>query len=126
MTVGMKIVLGAAGAGLVGGIVAERLTSGDSIAQNREGEVWGRLHDRFLKENPKPDGVTMFVRNTPSWKNAALAGGAALGVGALGGGLTFAATKLRPQNYPLFVAGLATTLLGAGAAAGVGASWLIR
>lgn len=126
MTAGMKIALGAAGVGLVGGVVAERLTSGDSIARNRDAEVWNRLHDDFLKRHPKPDGVVGGYGTEPAWKNAALVGGAAVGVAALGGGLMFAATRLRPQNYPLFVAGLATTLLGGAAAAGAGASWAVR
>ena len=124
MTAGMKIALGAAGVGLVGGVVAERLTSGQSIERNRNAEVWSRLHDEFLSRHPKPDGVSMYVGTEPAWKNAALVGGAALGVAALGGGAMFAAKRMK--SYPLFVAGLATTLLGGAAAAGAGASWAVR
>ncbi len=126
ITPALKIALGAAGVGLVGGVVAERMTSGDSIKKNREAEVWNRLHDDFLKRHPTPDGVNLKVRSTPAWQNAAIAGGAAAGVAALGGGVAFAATKLRPQNFPMFVAGLSLAALGGAAALGVGASWAVR
>jgi hypothetical protein len=126
ITVPMKIALGAAGVGLVGGVVAERLTSGGSIAKNRDAEVWGKLHDDFLTRHPKPDGVHMRVASTPAWQNAALVGGAGAGVAALGGGLMFAATKLKPQNFPMFVAGLSLAALGGAAALGTGASWALR
>lgn len=126
ITPAMKVVLGAAGVGLVGGVVAERMTSGSTIAKNREAEVWTRLHDDFLSRHPVPDGVRMSVHTTPAWQNAAIAGGAAAGVAALGGGLALWATKMKPQNFPLFIGGLAAAALGAGAAAGVGASWAVR
>ena len=126
ITPAMKIMLGAAGVGLVGGVVAERMTSGSAIARSREAEVWNRLHDDFLDRHPVPDGVHMSVRSTPAWQNAAIAGGAAAGVAALGGGLALWATKMKPQNFPLFVGGLAAAALGVGAMAGVGASWGVR
>lgn len=126
MTTGMKVALGAAGAGLVAGVVAERLTSGQSIERNRDAQVWNRLHEDFLARHPAPEGVQLHVGTEPAWKNAALVGGASLGVAALGGGAMYAAARLKPQNYPLFVAGLATALLGGAAAAGAGASWAVR
>lgn len=126
MTLGMKIALGAAGTGFVGGIVAERVTSGDSIRRNRDAERWGSLHDDFLKRYPVPEGVHLRVSTEPAWKNAALVGGAGVGVAALGGGLAIAATKLKPQNYPMFIAGLSLAALGGAAALGTGASWAVR
>lgn len=123
---GMKVALGAAGAGLVGGIVAERVTSGDSIRRNRDAERWNSLHEDFLKRYPVPEGVHLRVSTEPAWKNAALVGGAATGVAALGGGLAIAATRLKPQNYPMFVAGLSLAALGGAAALGTGASWAVR
>lgn len=126
ITVPMKIALGAAGAGLIGGVVAERLTSGSTIQKSRDAEKWGALHDDFLKRNPAPDGVRVGVVSTPAWQNAAIVGGAAAGVGALGGGLAFAATKLKPQNFPMFVAGISVAALGGAAALGAGASWAVR
>lgn len=126
MTVGLKIALGAAGVGLVGGIVAERLTSGESINRSRDADRWNALHDDFLDEHPAPTGTRVFVNSEPAWKNAALAGGAGVGLALLGGGVMFAATRMSPQNYPIFVAGLAASLLGGGAAAGAGASWAVR
>jgi hypothetical protein len=126
LTTGMKVALGAAGAGLVGGFVAERVVSGSSIAKSREAEIWNRMHDDFLRQHPVPDGVSVRVHSTPAWQNAAIAGGAAAGVAALGGGIAFAATRLKAPSYPLFVAGLATAALGGAAALGVGASWALR
>jgi hypothetical protein len=126
ITGSMKIALGAAGVGLVGGVVAERMTSGDAIRKNRDAERWTSLHEDFLNRYPVPEGVSLRVNTTPAWKNAAIAGGAAAGVAALGGGLAFAATKLKPQNFPMFVAGLSLAALGGAAALGVGASWAVR
>jgi hypothetical protein len=114
----------AAGVGLVGGIVAERLFSGDAIDKARDGDRWTTLHDDWLKEHPAPAGTNVWTHSTPQWKNAALIGGAALGVGALGGGLLFAANKM--NNFPLGVAGLAIAALGAGALLGTGGSYVVR
>lgn len=122
----MKIAIGAAGVGVLGGIVAERMVSGDAIERNRDAAVWNRLHDDFLKRNPVPDGVHLNVRTEPAWKNAAITGGAALGVAALGGGLAFAATKIRGGVYPMFVGGIALAALGGAAALGTGVSWAVR
>jgi hypothetical protein len=126
MTVGLKIALGAAGVGLIGGVVAERLTSGDSINRSRDADRWNALHDDFLNEHPAPAGTRVFVNSEPAWKNAALVAGAGIGVALLGGAAMFGAHKMSPQNYPLFVAGLSAALLGGGAAAGAGASWAVR
>ena len=126
MTTGMKIALGAAGVGLVGGVVAERLTSGGSIERSRDADRWNALHEDFLKEHPAPAGTRLLVNSEPAWKSAALVGGAGVGAAILGGGLALWATKMSPQNYPLFVAGLSVALLGGGAAAGAGASWAVR
>jgi hypothetical protein len=126
LTPGLKIALGAAGVGLVGGAVAERLLSPDSIQRSEAGSAWNKEHSRFLKEHPAPAGTRVFVNSEPAWKNAAVVGGAAAGLAALGGGLTFAASKMKPQNFPLAVAGIATAALGVAAMAGAGASWAIR
>jgi hypothetical protein len=126
MTGGMKIALSAAGVGLVGGVIAERLTSGDAINRSRDADRWNALHDDFLKEHPAPAGTRVFVNSDPAWKNAALVGGAGVGVALLGGLAMFGAHKMSPQNYPLFVAGLSAALLGGGVAAGAGASWAVR
>jgi hypothetical protein len=93
----------AAGVGLVGGIVAERLFSGDAIDKARDGDRWTTLHDDWLKEHPAPAGTNVWTHSTPQWKNAALIGGAALGV-----------------------AGLAIAALGAGTLLGTGGSYLVR
>lgn len=121
-----KIAMGAAGAGLVGGIVAERMTSGGSIERSKEADVWNRLHDDFLTRHPAPEGVHMYVGSEPAWKNAAISGGAAAGVAALGGGMMLLARKMQPTNQLLSIAGLGVAALGLGAAAGVGASWGVR
>ena len=126
MTAGLKIALGAAGVGLIGGVVAERLTSGGAINNSRDGDRWNALHDDFLKDHPAPAGTHVLVNQEPAWKNAALVGGAGIGLALLGGGLMFAAHKMSPQNYPLFVAGLSASMLGGGAAIGTGASWAVR
>ncbi|MCW2928309.1 MAG: hypothetical protein JWM86_2277 [Thermoleophilia bacterium] len=126
ITTGMKIALGAAGAGLVGGIVAERMMSPKSIEQARDGDRWGALHDDFLKEHPLPAGTHLHVGTEPAWKNAAIAGGASLGVALLGAGMMFGAHKLNPQNYGLFVAGMSATALGGAGLIGTGASWAVR
>jgi hypothetical protein len=126
MTPAMKMIGAAAGIGLVGGIVAERMTSGKAIQRNADAQVWNKLHEDFLKRHPVPGGVLLHVGTEPAWKNAALVGGAAAGVAALGGGLAFAASKMTPQNFPLFVAGMGVAALGTAAAAGAGASWAIR
>lgn len=126
MTGALKFAIGAAGVGLVGGIVAERIFSPSAINNAREADRWNALHDDFLKEHPAPVGTHVRAFSEPKWKNAALVGGAALGVGALGGGLLFAATKMSPQNFPLGVAGLAIAALGAGTLLGAGGSYLVR
>lgn len=126
VSTGMKVVIGAAGAGFVGGIVAERVTSGEQIRTSRQAERWQVLHDDFLKRHPAPDGVRLRVSAEPAWKNAAFVGAAGAGVGALGGGLAIAATRMKPQNYPMFVAGLGLAALGGAAALGTAASWAVR
>jgi hypothetical protein len=124
MTGALKFAAGAAGAGLIGGIVAERMLSPDSITKSRDADRWNALHDDWLQEHPAPAGTSVWTHSTPQWKNAALLGGAALGVGALGGGLLFAANKI--NNFPLGVAGLAMAALGAGALVGTGGSYVVR
>lgn len=126
MTVAMKIALGAAGAGLVGGIIAERVSSPDAINRSRDADRWNALHEDFLKEHPAPAGTRLFVNSEPAWKNAALAGGAGVGVAALGGGLLFAATKVPNLSGPLRIAGMGVAALGAAAALGTSLSWAVR
>lgn len=124
LTPALKIAIGAAGVGLVGGIVAERMMSPESIDKARDFDRWDALHQDFLKEHPAPAGTHVSVFSEPRWKNAAIAGGAAAGVGALGGGLLFAANRM--NNFPLGVAGLTVAALGAGALIGAGASYAVR
>lgn len=124
MTGALKFAAIAGGVGLVGGVVAERIFSGTSIDNAREADRWNALHDDFLKEHPAPVGTHVNVLSEPKWKNAALVGGAGLGVGLLGGGMLFAANKM--NNFPLGVAGLAIAALGAGALLGTGGSYVVR
>lgn len=126
MTGALKLILGAAGVGLVGGAVAERLLTPSSMDRANAHQQWDAKHDEFLKSNPAPAGTSVFVGGEPQWKNAALVGGAAAGVGLLGGGLLFAATKMKPQNFPIGVTGSAMAALGAAALVGAGASYAIR
>jgi hypothetical protein len=124
MTGALKFAAAAAGVGLVGGVIAERMLSPDSITKSRDADRWNTLHDDWLKEHPAPAGTNVWTHSTPQWKNAALLGGAALGVGAVGGGLLFAANKL--NSFPLGVAGLAIAALGAGTLLGTGGSYFVR
>lgn len=126
MTGALKLILGAAGVGLVGGVVAERLMSPDSIEKSRDHDRWDALHDDFLQEHPAPAGTHVSVLGEPRWKNAAIVGGAAAGVGLLGGGALLLATRMKPQNFPLGVGGMAMAALGAAGVVGATVSYAIR
>ena len=126
LTPGMTTVLVSAGVGLIGGVVAERMLSPNSIGKAEAGGSWGKLHDDFLTKHPVPNGTHVLVTSQPAWQSAALIGGGGAVLGGIGGGVMYAASKMQPQNYPLFVGGMAAAALGASAAVGVGASWALR
>lgn len=120
-------VIGALGAaGIVGGFAAERFLSPDSITASKDGERWKGLHDDFLAQHPAPAGTRVFVGSSPAWKNAALVGGAGLGAALLGSAAAFGASRMSPQNYPIFLAGVTLATIGAGVALGAGGSWKLR
>ena len=126
LTPTLKVALGAAGIGLIGGAVTERLLSPSSIERSRDGDRWGALHDDFLADHPAPAGTKVFVGSEPAWKSAAVVGGAAAGIAALGGGMVYVATKLPSQPFLLGAAGVAIAALGVAGLAGAGASWAVR
>ena len=118
----MKVGLGAAAAGLVGGFVAERLVSPQFIEKAEAHDRWRPGFDDYVSRFPVPDGTSVRVVSTPEWTGEAIVGGVGAALGIAGG-----VTLLRKPTSPIVGYGaVAAAGLGAGALAGSLASYALR